>query len=321
MARRIFVFEADKNWSDELKARFGQLGVHVDVVADGNAGVDQAAANPPDLILLSVELPSMNGFLVCKKIKKTPPIAEVPLIILSSDGNADEIFEQHKKLRTRAEDYVKKPVSFETLLGHVRNLIPIEEPAGGGGDQFGSKVDDEIEAFAESAFDSIFMEDSVPAKPAAAAAPAPAPSEATSTHVDSEIEADLEDIVIEDELTLETEEPEPVAEVAPPVRPATVPPRAPTMPPPRAPTMPPPAPSVRPPSVAVSLDAAEVAALRSELESARARASRASRRISTAPAARPPRCRRSRPRSPISRRRPRRAAACRAASSSTCARR
>ena len=126
MATRIFLFESEKPFIDELTQGFARQGVKVDVSADGNGGVDIAAANKPDLIMLTVELPSVNGFLVCKKIKKTPAIAEVPLIILSNDANADEIFEQHKKLRTRAEDYLKKPITFEQVLARVQALIPID---------------------------------------------------------------------------------------------------------------------------------------------------------------------------------------------------
>ena len=126
MATRIFLFESEteKPFIDELVQGFARHGVTVEVSSDGNGGVDLAAANKPDLIMLSVEGLSVNGFLVCKKIKKTPAIAEVPLIILSSDANADEIFEQHKKLRTRAEDYLKKPIGFDDLL----SLIHISEP-------------------------------------------------------------------------------------------------------------------------------------------------------------------------------------------------
>ena len=96
MAQRILVFESDNDFAAEIQARFRRAGAEVDVVADGAEGLERASANPPQLILLSIELPSMNGFLVCKKIKKAGELKDIPLVILSSDADAENIFEQHK---------------------------------------------------------------------------------------------------------------------------------------------------------------------------------------------------------------------------------
>ncbi len=128
----------------------------------------------------------MNGFSVCNKLKKDPSLKDVPLIIMSSESS-DETFDQHKKLRTRAEDYVHKPIAFGELLEHIRQFVqvgappseaegaividdeievgsadylleedgqsPAEDaalPASGGGRL--EAVDDDVNAFAESAF-------------------------------------------------------------------------------------------------------------------------------------------------------------------------
>ena len=130
MSQRILVFEKDSAFAEQLSAGFGQVGATVTVVADGKAGIAHAEATPPTLILLAIELDGMNGFLVCKKIKKDPALAEIPMVILSSDANADEIFEQHKKLRTRADEYVKKPVSFDGLFDICARLVPLDADGG-----------------------------------------------------------------------------------------------------------------------------------------------------------------------------------------------
>src|SRR5262249_9530100 len=153
-----------------------RLGLAAQVVDDGNAGLSAAASDKPDLILLSIELPRMNGFSVCNKLKKDPVLKDVPLIIMSSESS-DETFEQHKKLRTRAEEHVQKPIAFGELFEHMRPYLQIENGAGAeedagivieeeiqiedldvasnagehGGAVNGS-IDDEVEAFAESAF-------------------------------------------------------------------------------------------------------------------------------------------------------------------------
>ena len=125
MATRILVIDSDAAFSADVKAGFEQLGVVVDHVEDGDAAVDRAVAERPDLILLAIELRGTNGFLVCKRIKRTESIKDVKLMILSSETN-EEIFEQHKKLRTRADDYVHKPIAFEALLERARALVSID---------------------------------------------------------------------------------------------------------------------------------------------------------------------------------------------------
>src|SRR5271165_416525 len=123
MTTKVLVFESDPAFAGELRSELGKLGCTTTVVDDGNAGLQQASSDRPDLILLSIELPRMNGFSVCNKLKKDPLLKEVPLLIMSSESSEDT-FEQHKKLRTRAEDYVRKPVAFAELLRRVRVLVP-----------------------------------------------------------------------------------------------------------------------------------------------------------------------------------------------------
>src|SRR5262249_57676219 len=122
MSTKVLVFESDAAFASELRNELGKLGCVTTVVDDGNAGLQQAANDRPDLILLSIELPRMNGFSVCNKLKKDPSLKDVPLIIMSSESS-DETFEQHRKLRTRAEDYVHKPISFGELLSHIQSFV------------------------------------------------------------------------------------------------------------------------------------------------------------------------------------------------------
>jgi CheY-like chemotaxis protein len=124
MPTKVLVFESDTAFAGELRTELGNLGCSTTVVDDGNVGLQQASSERPDLILLSIELPRMNGFSVCNKLKKDANLKEVPLIIMSSESS-DETFEQHKKLRTRAEDYVHKPIAFGELLRHIREFVAI----------------------------------------------------------------------------------------------------------------------------------------------------------------------------------------------------
>ena len=144
MSTKVLVFESDVAFAGELRNELGHLGCTTTVVDDGNVGLQQAAAERPDLILLSIELPRMNGFSVCNKLKKDPNLKDVPLIIMSSESS-DETFEQHKKLRTRAEDYVHKPVAFGELLQHIRGFVPLTAAASHVDADGAIVIDDEIE--------------------------------------------------------------------------------------------------------------------------------------------------------------------------------
>jgi DNA-binding response OmpR family regulator/chromosome segregation ATPase len=142
MSIKVLVFESDPAFAGELRNELGKLGCTTTVVDDGNVGLQQASSDRPDLILLSIELPRMNGFSVCNKLKKDPGLKDVPLIIMSTESS-EETFEQHKKLRTRAEDYVHKPISFGELLEHIQAFVGIGAPASEG--EAAIVIDDEIE--------------------------------------------------------------------------------------------------------------------------------------------------------------------------------
>src|SRR5262245_34551062 len=192
MPTKVLVFESDPAFAGELRTELSRLGLAAQVVDDGNAGLSAAASDKPDLILLSIELPRMNGFSVCNKLKKDPALKDVPLIIMSSESS-DETFEQHRKLRTRAEDYVHKPIAVGELLEHMRPFVNLENGSGplsltddaaiiidddidladvdddaNGASASGSvappsgKVDAEVEAFANKAFDRLMDSDAPP---------------------------------------------------------------------------------------------------------------------------------------------------------------
>jgi DNA-binding response OmpR family regulator/chromosome segregation ATPase len=183
MPTKVLVFESDAAFAGELRTELGRLGMVAQVVDDGYAGLMAAASERPDLILLSIELPRMNGFSVCNKLKKDPALKDVPLIIMSTDSS-EETFDQHRKLRTRAEDYVRKPIAFGELLEHMRPFVKVEngrpsmssdadaiiiddeieldgvEGASASGEETtevssAANVEAEVEAFANTAFDRL----------------------------------------------------------------------------------------------------------------------------------------------------------------------
>jgi CheY-like chemotaxis protein len=143
MPIRVLAFESDTEFARELQSEFRSLGCEVMVVDDVNSGLQDASANRPDLILLTIELPRMSGYSVCNRIKRDADLKDIPLIIMSSEST-DQTFEQHRRLGTRAQDYIRKPVTFSALLERVRQFVDLK-PVSLIPDDDGIVIDDEIE--------------------------------------------------------------------------------------------------------------------------------------------------------------------------------
>jgi len=112
---KVLIIESDAAVARELGDALKGKGVEVQICADGTEGLDIAKKVHPGLIVLCVELSRGSGYSVCNKLKKDPELAAIPLILTSSQAT-DETFEQHKKLRTRAEEYIKKPYVLSDIV-------------------------------------------------------------------------------------------------------------------------------------------------------------------------------------------------------------
>jgi DNA-binding response OmpR family regulator/chromosome segregation ATPase len=264
MSTKVLVFESDAGFAGELRSELGKLGCTTSVVDDGNVGLQHASTEKPDLILLSIELPRMNGFSVCNKLKKDPNLKEVPLIIMSSESS-DETFEQHKKLRTRAEDYVHKPIGFGQLLEHIQAFVPLGATPDS---EAAIVIDDEIEI---GSADYYSDDDGTVVAPRSAAVDA-ALAEAASRKVDADVDAFAESAFGMLTSTNGASETVVTAQAPPlPPLPLAAPSRRASMPP----TPPRVAPSVRPSADHhVSVDAAEYERVREELAKIREELSR-----------------------------------------------
>lgn len=93
------------------------------VATDGERALQLAAASPqPDLVLLDVELPGMNGYEVCVRLKTEPLTAEIPVVFLTARSKAEE---EEQGLRLGAVDYITKPISPPILLARVQTHLAL----------------------------------------------------------------------------------------------------------------------------------------------------------------------------------------------------
>ena len=152
--RRVLVVESDHQFAEQVMRALLPYGITANIVGDGTEGLQRAKSDLPDLILLCVELPNMSGYSICNKLKKNPELKAIPLVIMSSDATPD-IFEQHKKLKTRAEDYLIKPFAMPELLEKIGRLIDLGQPDLGGDSRSAPQVESDIEIAASDGGDEI----------------------------------------------------------------------------------------------------------------------------------------------------------------------
>ncbi|HET6921693.1 MAG TPA: response regulator, partial [Anaeromyxobacteraceae bacterium] len=122
MPKKILLIESDAAFAREMTEALERKGFQVRVGTDGKEGLDAARDLRPDAIVLCVELPGMSGYSICNKLKKDEELKGIPLVITSAEATP-ETFEQHKKLKARAEDYLIKPFDGATLIERIAALV------------------------------------------------------------------------------------------------------------------------------------------------------------------------------------------------------
>ena len=96
-------------------------GFEITVAPDGERGVAAAREERPDLILMDLSLPGLNGWEATRRIKAAPETRAIPVIALSAHAMAGD---RERALAAGCDDYDSKPVDFERLLGKIRALLP-----------------------------------------------------------------------------------------------------------------------------------------------------------------------------------------------------
>ena len=118
LRRRILIVEDEPDIARGLRDALGFEGFDVATVGTGREGVTHVRENNPDLVILDLMLPDLNGFLVCEELRKTHPT--LPIIMLTARSQeADKI----RGLEVGADDYVTKPFSVGELVARIGALF------------------------------------------------------------------------------------------------------------------------------------------------------------------------------------------------------
>ena len=120
MAKILYIEDNEDNVY-MLARRLERHGFTVVAAADGAHGLAAACDERPDLILMDLSLPGLDGWEATRRLKATPETAEIPVIALSAHVMAGD---REQALAAGCDDYDAKPIDLERLLGKIRALLP-----------------------------------------------------------------------------------------------------------------------------------------------------------------------------------------------------
>jgi CheY-like chemotaxis protein len=117
---KILIVEDNEMNRDMLSRRLERKGYDVVMAEDGKKGVDMSKNENPDLILMDLSLPIMDGWEATSTIKRDEETKSIPIIVLTAHAMAGD---REKALDAGADEYDTKPIDFKRLLGKIKEFI------------------------------------------------------------------------------------------------------------------------------------------------------------------------------------------------------
>ncbi len=119
---RILIVDDETDLSEMLKFRLEAAEFQVKCAADGEEGLKKAQEDRPDLIILDVRMPKMDGLAVCRGLKSDDQTRSIPIIILSASTGEKTVSEC---LDLGANEYITKPLDFTHLMERIQHYLDI----------------------------------------------------------------------------------------------------------------------------------------------------------------------------------------------------
>ncbi len=117
---KILLIEDNEMNRDMLSRRLERRGYQVVIAADGEQGVQLAQTEAPDLILMDMSLPVLDGWEATRQLKAAPETQSIPIIALTAHAMSDD---REKALAVGCNDYDTKPIEFPRLLAKIQTLL------------------------------------------------------------------------------------------------------------------------------------------------------------------------------------------------------
>lgn len=118
--KRVLVVEDDPAIADMLSKMLIRF-YEVRVVNDGGAAISTAVGFRPDVILLDVNLPNMDGFAIAQALKKSPDLGKIPIVFLTAQDRSLDVV---KGIQVGAKHYITKPFKMDDVIKKIRKLVP-----------------------------------------------------------------------------------------------------------------------------------------------------------------------------------------------------
>lgn len=118
-ALRILLVEDNELNRDMLTRRLNRAGLEVIPAGDGKAGLDAMRAERPDLVLMDMNLPIMDGWTACREARADSELADIPIIALTAHAMETD---RQGALEAGCDDYATKPIDFPGLLTKIEKL-------------------------------------------------------------------------------------------------------------------------------------------------------------------------------------------------------
>jgi len=118
--RNVLIVEDDPAFQSMLSSNLTEQGYEVSVSSDGKTGIEKAVLNHPDVILLDLKMPGMDGKEVCLCLKNNPRTSHIPIIILTGE---QDICDEAEGLKIGAEDYLAKPFQLDVLRARLEKAL------------------------------------------------------------------------------------------------------------------------------------------------------------------------------------------------------
>ena len=117
---KILLVEDNEMSRDMLARRLARSGFEIAIAEDGRQGIDLASQQSPDLILMDLNLPVMDGWEATRQLKAAPATRAIPIVALTAHAMAGD---QDKAIKAGCDHYMTKPVDFPSLVALIKKLL------------------------------------------------------------------------------------------------------------------------------------------------------------------------------------------------------
>ena len=125
MEKKILLVDDDEDFVTITKSQIEKKGYDVEVAYNGEECLKKVQQNKPDLILLDVLMPGLNGWDICEELKSNITTERIPIILLTAVQPPKSLYVAHPAFYSEFDDYINKPVDTKTLHIAIKKLLKL----------------------------------------------------------------------------------------------------------------------------------------------------------------------------------------------------